>query len=547
MLKDKTDRLFRGSAVKAHLQALMIGDTSGLGDANWTVLNRTGTSHLLVISGLHVGLVAAFAMILCGWMPITLRMLTGCAVVVFYAAIAGLGVSVQRALVMVLVGLVVVAGARVASPAQGFVIALVVVVGVDPVAFLSAGFWLSFLAVAALLTAFAGRVGGGTGWRTYILVAVRAQLAIALVLTPCLVLMKSEASLVAWLVNLLAIPWVSFTVIAPLLAGTLLLPLSETVASWPLAVAEFSLGVLWHALLRASAYAPTLRLATSPLFVTASLLAAMLLLSPYRAGLWLPAIVGWLALAAGIVPERPQEGGFVITVLDVGQGLALLIQTRRHNLVYDTGPGRKGGFDAGRSIVVPALRHLGIRYLHGLIVSHGDADHAGGRPGLVAGYPPGFIHGSAFGELQPCGDERWQWDGVRFHLFGLTVGSDNDRSCVLEVRGAGSALVPGDISVVAEEKILARLGGAVDLLIAPHHGSQSSSGPAFLNALAPAIVIVSAGHKNRFGHPHRTVVDRYERRGAMVITTAEGGAMSWAAGSAKVEAMRRVRRPWHFP
>jgi competence protein ComEC len=168
---------------------------------------------------------------------------------------------------MVLVGLVIVAGARVASPAQGFVIALVVVVGVDPVAFLSAGFWLSFLAVAALLTAFAGRVGGGTGWRTYILVAVRAQLAIAPVLTPCLVLMKSEASLVAWLVNLLAIPWVSFTVIAPLLAGTLLLPLSETVASWPLAVAEFSLGVLWHALLRASAYAPTLRLATSPLFV----------------------------------------------------------------------------------------------------------------------------------------------------------------------------------------------------------------------------------------------------------------------------------------
>jgi competence protein ComEC len=248
-------------------------------------------------------------------------------------------------------------------------------------------------------------------------------------------------------------------------------------------------------------------------------------------------------------PPRPAAGQARIAVLDVGQGLAVVVETHRHLLLFDTGPGFRSGSDAGQLVVLPYLSARGWRHIDRLVVSHDDSDHAGGAESIVAALPTGSIEsgGSAvYGGLRPARcrrGERWSWDGVEFEwLNGLVDprASDNDRSCVLLVSAGGKrVLLPGDIESDGERALLDRVPRA-DVVVVPHHGSRSSSTEAFVAATAPRWALVSAGYRNRWGFPREQVVERWRAAGATVLTTAQAGAIEFVMGAG----LEIAPRPW---
>jgi competence protein ComEC len=236
--------------------------------------------------------------------------------------------------------------------------------------------------------------------------------------------------------------------------------------------------------------------------------------------------------------DAPPPGAFRVWVLDVGQGLAVLVRTRSHTLVYDAGPAYAGGHDAGSGIVLPSITSLGIAPVDALVVSHGDADHAGGAASIATRYPSAiYLSGEprrlAFEATRCTADSPWTWDGVTFRFVDVPTRkgektSGNDRSCVLAVEGvAGRMLLTGDIGNRAERRMTA------DSLASPlptvttiaHHGSRHSSDAAWLKAVHPTMSIASAGWRNRFGHPHPSIVDRHAAKGIDVYITARSGAL----------------------
>jgi competence protein ComEC len=261
------------------------------------------------------------------------------------------------------------------------------------------------------------------------------------------------------------------------------------------------------------------------------------------------------------VPPRPTSGEAWVDVLDVGNGLAVVVRTAGHALAYDTGPGWSGDADSGNRIMVPFLRGEGVRRLDGLVVSHADDDHAGGAISVAASREPGWLlsplaasdplHGLVGESLRCEAGRRWNWDGVEFRV--LHPGGDayleprgearrhsradgnpartrkeNDRSCVLRIatRG-GCVLLTGDVEARSESEMLARDREALrcQVLVVPHHGSRTSSSPAFVDAVDAGIGVLSVGHRNRFRHPNDAVVRRYAERGVRLYRTDEAGAL----------------------
>ncbi|MBX3725264.1 MAG: DNA internalization-related competence protein ComEC/Rec2 [Xanthomonadales bacterium] len=526
----------------ALLAGLAVGDRRGFSEHDWTTLCRTGTSHLFAISGLHVGMVAGLAgglaLLLVRRWPALLRRaparlwalppaLLAAAV---YAALAGFQTPTRRSLAMLAVAALALALRRGAGPWQAFALALAVVLILEPLALLSTGAWLSFLGVAFLLLAAGGRA---PWWQAL----PRAQWAVAVGLLPAGVAFFGQASWVAPLVNLVAVPWVGLTVVPPLLAGVGLQALAPGLATPLLAIASTSLAWLM-ALLDRLAAAP---LAASPLpevgpmALLAAVLAALLCLLP------VPARMRWLApllVLPLLLPVRasPAHGEFRLDALDVGQGTAVLVRTRHHALLFDTGARFPSGYDLGEAVVVPALEALAVRRLDLLVLSHADIDHAGGAAAVLRAVAVESVLG---GEpvpgipLSPCHESlHWTWDGVRFELLhppSRYPVRGNELSCVLRIQGrGGSALITGDAGEVAELRMLAlhRERLASDVLVLGHHGSQGSSIAAFLDAVAPRLAIATAGHRNRFGHPHRDVVQRLAMRDIALANTAEQGAVS---------------------
>lgn len=526
----------------ALLAGLAVGDRRGFDERDWTTLRRTGTSHLFAISGLHVGLVAGLAgglaLVLVRRWPVLLRraparlwaLPPALAAAAVYAALAGFQVPTRRSLAMLAVAALALALRRGSGAWQAFALALAVVLLLDPLALLATGAWLSFLGVAFLLLAAGAR---SPWWQAL----PRAQWAVAIGLLPAGVAFFGQASWVAPLVNLLAVPWVALTVVPPLLIGVGLLALAPVLATPLLAMAGTSLAWLM-ALLDRIAAAP---LAASPLpevgpvALAAALAAALLCLLP------VPARLRWLApvlLLPLLLPVRagPAHGEFRLDALDVGQGTAVLVRTRHHALLFDTGARFPSGYDLGEAVVVPALEALAVRRLDLMVVSHADIDHAGGAASVqrvlavdavLGGEPvPGL-------PVRPCHDAlHWTWDGVRFELLHPPPrypARGNEVSCVLRVQGrGGSALLTGDAGEVAELRMLAlyRQRLASDVLLLGHHGSHGSSSAAFLDAVAPRLAIATAGHRNRFGHPHRDVVQRLAMRDIELANTAEHGAVA---------------------
>ena len=542
------------------LIALVLGDGAGLSREDWQVLQDTGTVHLLVISGQHIGLLAGVVYLLIaglaryGVWPNRLPWLPWACALAFAAALgygllAGFEVPVRRACVMI--GLVLLWRLRFRHLGAWWplLLALNAVLLLDPLASLQPGFWLSFAAVAVLIFTFGGRLGPWRWWQTW----TRAQWLIAIGLGPLLLVLGLPISLSGPVANLLAVPWISLLVLPPALLGTLLLPLPY-VGEGLLWLAGGLIDWLFKGLGLMAGQLPAWVPTAIPLWIWAlGMLGAFLLLMPRGVPL---RPLGWPLLLLLVFPPRPllTEGIAEVWQLDVGQGLAILVRTRHHTLLYDTGP-RFGDFDLGERVVLPALRKLGVNELDLMLISHADADHAGGARAVANGLPiklvlsgdplalPAELHADA------CDSGRqWSWDGVRFQLWQWPSATDrNQKSCVLQIEANGERLLlTGDIDSAAERALLdSPLAVPTDWLQAPHHGSRSSSSMALLTALQPKAVLISRGNGNSFGHPHPTVMARYKKRGMEIHDSAELGAIRLHLGRFHPPwTMRQERRFW---
>jgi competence protein ComEC len=544
---------------EALLAALVLGDRSGIERQDWDTLQATGTVHLLVISGQHIGLLAGLVYgavaglarlgvwpVRWPWLPWACTLAFGAALA--YGALAGFQVPVRRACLML--GMVLCWRLRYRQLLIGWplLVALVIVLVIEPLASLQSGFWLSFGAVAVLLLVFSARLGRWRWWRAW----TRAQWLIALGLLPALLALNLPISLSGPLANLLAVPLISLAVLPLALLGTALLvwPMAGEALLW---LAGGLLEGLFEVLQALARMAPPWMPGSlpAPLIILVGI-GALLLLLP--AGVPLRPL-GWPLLLLAVFPPRPQvaHGEAEVWQLDVGQGLAMIVRTRQHVLVYDAGP-RSPGFDAGEQVVLPVLRRLGARHVDLLVVSHAHADHAGGALAVANGTRVRRVIGGEVTldrrlQAQPCtSGERWEWDGVVFSTWRWAGARDsNSASCVLRIQaGEQSLLLTGDIEADAERALVAS-GWPVDAqwLQAPHHGSRTSSSPGLLQAVGAQGVLISRGHGNRFGHPHPQVIARYQGRGMVQYDTALHGALRLNLGRyAKVSGHRQSRRFW---
>ena len=542
------------------LVALVLGDGSGVSPADWRLLQDTGTVHLLVISGQHIGLLAMLVYGLVAglarwglwpralpWLPCACALAFAAALL--YGLLAGFAVPVQRACAMLAVVLLWRLRFRHLGVWTPWLAALLLVLLVEPLASLQAGFWLSFAAVAVLILVFSGRLGAWGGWRTL----GRAQWTVAIGLLPVLLALGLPVSASGPLANLLAVPWVGLAVVPLALLATLALPLAPLAEGlWWLAGGLLEL--LFLVLAQIAAWLPAWLGSGVPLWVWlfGALGAGLLLMPgalPLRA-LGLPLLLVLLFPPRQVLPPGRAD----VWLLDVGQGLSVLVRTREHALLYDAGA-RFGDFDLGERVVVPSLRQLGVARLDTLLLSHADNDHSGGALAVLRGLPVAAVLSGEVPELpaqlraEPCVHESaWEWDGVRFRLWRWPqADSSNAASCVLMVEAGGErVLLTGDIDVRAERALLqSGWDPRADWLLAPHHGSRFSSGSAFIQAVAPGAVLFARGAHNAFEHPHPLIVERYRQHGVRIHDSVRDGALRIELGlRGQPLALRQQRRFW---
>jgi competence protein ComEC len=550
--------------------ALAIADRSELSDLHWAQLSATGTGHLLAISGLHIGFAALLGFRL-SWLllplaPLCWRLRLGFALpwcgagltALAYAAMAGFGISTRRALLMLAVLACAQLSRRHVHPVQGWALALILVLLFDAMAPLQAGFWLSFIAVLVLLVLFAPR----TATRHRSARPVLAQAGIMLAMLPLGMYWFQNATALGFLANLFAIPAVSFVVVPLVLAGLLLISLGlDAMAEGFLLPASWAADGISRALGGLAGFGSDWIVQTHQPSLAGTMLAtlgALLMLGPRG----LPA--RWLApilMLPLVVPVAPRldEAGFRLSLLDVGQGLAALVETREEVIVYDTGPGQGGRWDLVGAVIAPALRQATHSAPSRILVSHGDLDHAGGLSTLSQAYPRAITwantrrnsrHGS------PCNSSiAFSGGGVDFRVLHPSSSLPylgNASSCVLSMASAfHSVLLPGDINHAAEQRLLGQGLGPHDIVIAPHHGSKTSSSLEFIRATQPGWVLFPTGAGNRFGFPHEGVVQRYRSQGARVASVSDCGALQvdLLPGQApRVRSARRVRNAiWRWP
>jgi competence protein ComEC len=558
-LRERILRALDGKPYAAVIVALVIGDQRGIGQSDWQVFNRTGVGHLISISGLHITMLAGLGAFAVSWLwrcsfftdaQLPLRLpaqkaaaLAGALVALLYVLLAGFGVPAQRTFVMVAVVALALWMNRLTSVSHVLCVALGAVLLLDPWAVLWPGFWLSFGAVATILFAGQGRiVAEAPGMGGTLLSAGRIQWAVSFGLVPLTMLLFGQISLVGPLANAVAIPLVSFVVTPLALAGSV--P-PDPLCGWLLTFAHAAIAALAQALAWLSAWPAAVWRAPEPepwafsLAVGGTLWWLMPRGWPHR---WAGA-VAWLPLLARL-PDAPAPGTFRVTAFDVGQGMALLVETPGHRLLYDAGPGYAPGADGGSRVILPYLRMRGIARLDGMVISHGDQDHTGGARAVLEGVDVGWV-ASSLGDghpaLQaarrrlPCTrGQRWTWDGIAFEMLHPAAASyadhglkTNARSCVLRVtNGRTAMLLAGDIEA-AQEAQLVDAGAPLhaDVLLAPHHGSGTSSTPAFLRAVHPSVGVFQVGWRNRYHHPKSEVVARYAELGIRNVRTDEEGAV----------------------
>jgi len=549
-LRETIDQQVDSVRTAGLLRALVIGDRSGLGAADRQLFRDTGSSHLVAISGLHIGIVAGLAFVVgrflwsrSSWLLGLLAAQRAAALLALmaaalYAGLAGFSIPTQRALVMLLLMLGGVILNRLIRPERTLALVLLAVLLWDTTAVLSPGFWLSFAAVTVIMLSVSSRIQGLGAVRSW----AGIQAVISLGLMPVLLFWQMDVPLLAPLINLLLVPLFSLLLIPLALTAAVVSLLWTTLSEVLFQATGFLIEPLWQGLALAARWSEPMQLgagADQPLWLGAATLSgALLLLLPAGVpGRWLGLLL-LIPLGLPQPPPRPGDGAFWFDLLDVGQGLSAVIQTRRHTLVYDVGPRFSDRFNAGEAVLVPFLSRRGVTGIDRLILSNGDEDHRGGLAGLQRHLPvaridsgePGRIPGTAPVTGCRAGD-NWNWDGVSFRILhpdGLDKWTGNNASCVLRVgNGAVSLLLPGDIEQTAEMALLAREGARldVDLMVLPHHGSRTSSTPGLVQASSPEFALAAAGYRNRYDFPRPQVVARWRSAGARVLNTAAAGAI----------------------
>ncbi|PPA73986.1 DNA internalization-related competence protein ComEC/Rec2 [Achromobacter spanius] len=636
------------------LIALAIGDQAGVARDDWRIFNRSGITHLVSISGMHVTSIAGIAGVLvaAGWrrarwrgtgLPefVPSRVAGGAAaavVALLYCLLAGWGVPARRTFFMLSVVLAAVMSRLPLTAGRVLACAGAGVVALDPWAPLSAGFWLSFGAVAILLRIaelpFDAEAGWRRRWASRLAQATRLQLLVTLGLTPLLAFLVYQVSVGSPLANAVAIPSVTFIVtpLALLCAALSVVPGAQAVAAWVgqvgLAAFDYTMAPVawvgnadWASFAVAAAPWPWLLVAVSGM-------------------VWALQVRGWPARHLGWVcmlpllcwrPDKPGPGHWRMTALDVGQGSAILVETATQTLLFDAGPRHYGGSDAGDRVVAPFMQARGIDVLDVLVLSHADQDHVGGARAVLAAVPVrrsyasfdvaafvrrdasvwpvggtvggtrgwtaggmaggtvgGTVGGTAGGTVGgtvggPVGgptsgaassraapgtpstlpdrmlrcrrDDSWEADGVRFTFLhpadggGAEPADRNADSCVLFVEGAShSLLLTGDIGVAQERELVARGVPKTDVVLAPHHGSASSSGRDWVRAVQATHAIAQAGHLNRFRHPAPAVERRWLAAGAVFWRSDRDGAvmaLSTANGLSVWSQRDDGARYWH--
>lgn len=573
-VRDRFLRVLGSTPAAGVLAALAVGDQRAIANEEWRLFQRTGVTHLMSISGLHVTLVSS----LVAWLVAALwkrtpgvspalclrlpaRKAAAAAAVLAalgYTLLAGFAVPAQRTFYMVAVVAAAFWVGRIVAPWRTLSLALGAVLAADPWAVLAPGFWLSFGAVALIFyvaTGWASPEGRLAQW-------ARIQWAITVGLAPAALLLFGQVSIVGPLANAVAIPLVSALVtplalVAAILPVDALLALAAWFVEWlleflewcgslPIAVIERPVPPLWSVLLALAGIA--------------------WLLAP-RGIPWRVSGLALLLPAFSLSAPAPSPGQVWITTLDVGQGLAVLVRTATRSLLYDAGPAYGTDADSGGRVILPLLRAEGVVRLDTLIITHRDLDHLGGAQTILDSMevselvtslaPDDPLHALAVFPRRCARSGGWEWDGVRFELLHPTAGDyavrrrTNDLSCVLRVgAGAHAMLLAGDIQSAAEAQLLAREPASAlhaDVLLVPHHGSRTSSSGAFVDAVSPRWAVVAAGYRSRFGHPDARVLDRYRARGANVLRTDLDGAISVQLDASGVHVeSERARRPRYW-
>jgi len=566
-IRDHLWRALGDAPYRGIIAALAIGDQQAVSNDLWREFNRTGISHLMSISGLHVTMFGALAAALASFlwrripgMPLVMpaqkvAALAGMCGAALYCALAGFGVPAQRTLYMLAIAALSLLFDRWHSAASVLAAALVVVIAIDPWAPLTAGFWLSFCAVGVLFYGAAGPPGASKldGW-------IRAQAAVTVGLAPLTLAIFKQVSLVGPLVNAVAIPLVSL-VITPLSLVAAVAPYDGFAR---LAHAVLATTMPWLHRLAALPYAVWAQHSPPGWTVGLACLGVGWMLAPRGTpGRWTGLTM--MAPMFFLAPASPATGQVSVEVLDVGQGLAVVIRTRNHTTVYDPGPRYGPEADAGDRVVVPYLQAIGVRGIDRLIVTHQDADHSGGTRSVLGAMPTAILYSSldaahTAGLTGPPGPvkvpcyagQAWQEDAVRFEFLHPALEDydhpsrrTNSMSCVLRISaGKHALLLTADIEAKEEARLAARLGGALhaDLLLVPHHGSRTSSTAIFLDAVNPRVAVISAGYHNRFGHPRPEILERYEARGIKLFRTDRSGAVmiELAPGGLTVREFRQL-------
>lgn len=565
-VRDRFKRVLGETPASGVLAALAVGDQRSISAEEWRLFNRTGVTHLMSISGLHVTMVSGMFAWLAGWLwrrsaflmlRLPARKASAAAAIggaLGYTLIAGFAVPAQRTFWMVTMVAAALWSGRIASPARVLALALGVVLAFDPWAVLSAGFWLSFGAVALIFFTLREKDSMARQW-------LRVQWAITVGLAPAVLFLFAQVSVVGPLANAVAIPLVS-AVVTPLalLAAVVpwdgLLELAAWLLQWLLQFLE------WCASLPAAVWQQH----APPLWTVMLALAGVAWLLAPRGLPWRATGLALMLPAVALPPPAPAPGEAWITTLDVGQGLAVLVRTANRALLYDAGPAFGTGADSGERIIAPYLRATGIQRLDAMIVTHHDNDHAGGAVSVTENYEVGaLLHslpaghtllGRVAGARRCAAGAAWEWDGVRFAILhpasaAAVARKSNDLSCVLKVSaGERSMLLTGDIEKPAEAELVRRDPAALaaDVLLVPHHGSRTSSTAEFLAAVGASAGVVPVGYRSRFGHPNAEVLERYRNAGIKLWRTDLDGAVTvrLSKEDLKMQSQRRERRRyWH--
>jgi len=529
-LKEKIES---ATSTSSSILALSVGERSDLTPAQWQIMRNTGTNHLFAIAGLHIGFVAGLFFLLinkiwrqfpraCLWYPAhQAGAIASLVAGILYGLLSGFSLPAMRACMMLSIFVLAIFLRRKLAAWQGFLVALWCVLLLDPLSVLSISFWLSFISVGLIiLSVRKGGVAKNIWWKLS-----RIQLVMAIGLIPLTIILFQQYSLVAFFANSFAVPWMGFVILPLILLGLMGLIFSAKMASIFFWLANKCLIFLWWVLAKFSSI-------------------------PF-------AVITYVPFST----FSPDVGQFKLTVLDVGQGLATVIQTHKHILVFDAGPRFGLNYDMGESVVTPFLQTLNAKKIDLLVISHGDNDHAGGASAIVKNFSVTTIESGEPGRLKlsrailPCKRyEKWQWDKINFEFLFPEKNSlqkGNDHSCVLKITTANqkSILLTGDIEKQAEKFLLdSKENLAADILVAPHHGSKTSGLNEFVAAVHPHWVVFSVGYLNRYHFPNAFVVKKYQAIGTKILATDRTGAMQFLVGDKNitVESYRVThRRFWN--